>query len=388
MDDLRQEFWGDLQADLYVKNTAIYLANQSLEQIIREDGYKAHRPIVSHPDVGTYTPHSDIDFDEKSASKQTLEVSTFEYAAEDIDITEEKQVPYDLVQHSLTSIRQGLMNRVEQVYLSEIANADHTISGGTQEVTSANILDFFEEAEGILGAYDAPYETMMRAVVFGPRTVARLRRARGERETGLGDTVSQNGVVGAWNGWIVVQNNNLPWSATLTIDTEPADGDTVTIAGVVFEFQDDIDDTTSGYVGVLRNGTVGTARTNLAAAINGTLTVGTNYTALTARQKFMIRRKRNLTATSVEGMSFTGYGDIAVADDMTTATNLWSAQKTTPVFMIRGAIDLVLQFMELEVGSKEKGFAKLPKGVIGVGAETFDDGAQLMVKLDQDASNF
>lgn len=388
MDDLRQEFWGDLQADLYVKNTAIYLANQSLEQIIREDGYKAHRPIVSHPDVGTYTPHSDITFDTKSASKQTLTVSTFEYAAEDIDITEEKQVPYNLIEHSLTSIRNGLMNRVEQVYLDEIANADHTLSGGTQEVTSVNIMDFFEEAEGILGAYDAPYETMMRAAVFGPRTVARLRRARGERETGLGDMVSQNGVVGAWNGWTIVQNNNLPWSATLTIDTDPTNGDTVTIAGVVFEFQDDLSNTTSGYVGVLTDGTVANARTNLSYAILGTGTAGTNYTALTARQAFMIRRKRNLSCTTAEAMAFTGYGDISVAETFTAATNVWSAQKVTPVFMIRGAIDLVLQFMDLEVGSKEKGFAKLPKGVIGVGAETFDDGAELMVKLNQDASNF
>jgi len=38
MDDIRQEFWGDLQADLYVANTAIYLANQSLSELISETG--------------------------------------------------------------------------------------------------------------------------------------------------------------------------------------------------------------------------------------------------------------------------------------------------------------------------------------------------------------
>jgi len=96
MDDVRQEFWGDLQADLYVQNTAVYLANQSLSKLISTTGYKAHRPILSHPQVGTYTPHSDISFEEKSATKETLEVDTFEYAAEDIDITESKQTPYDL----------------------------------------------------------------------------------------------------------------------------------------------------------------------------------------------------------------------------------------------------------------------------------------------------
>ena len=141
MDDARLEFWGDLQVDLFVENSAVFLANTSLENLIRQDGRKAHKPILSHPQVGTYTPHSDISFETKTASKQTLEVDTFEYAAEDIDVTEEKQTPYNLLEHSLQSIRKGLMNRVEQVYLGNITSADHDINSGTAiEVTSVNIL--------------------------------------------------------------------------------------------------------------------------------------------------------------------------------------------------------------------------------------------------------
>ena len=56
--------------------------------------------------------------------------------------------------------------------------------------------------------------------------------------------------------------------------------------------------------------------------------------------------------------------------------------------MVRGAIDLVLQFMDLKVGDKEKGFADLPKGMIGVGSNMFDDGKVLTVNLTQDASDF
>jgi len=143
MDDARQEFWGDLQVDLFVTNSAVYLANQSLENLIRTDGRKAHRPILSHPQVGTYTPHGEISFETKTATKQTLEVDTFEYAAEDIDVTEEKQTPYNLLEHSLKSIRRGLNNRVEQEFLGNITSADHDINGGTAiEVTSANIFRF------------------------------------------------------------------------------------------------------------------------------------------------------------------------------------------------------------------------------------------------------
>lgn len=386
MDDARQEFWGDLQVDLFVANTAVYLANQSLENLIRTDGRKAHKPILSHPQVGTYTPHNDISFETKTATKQTLEVDTFEYAAEDIDVTEEKQTPYNLLEHSLQSIRKGLMNRVEQNYLDNITSADHNINSGTAlEVTSANILDILEEAEGKLGAFDAPYETAMRACVLGPRTVAKLRRAKSDRESRLGDATLQNGVVGPWQGWTVVQNNNLPWSATLTIATTPTDGDTVTIAGVTFTFKTTLGSTAGQ---VLIGGSAANARANLKSAVEGGGTAGTDYVALGLRDQFLLYRKRNIAATSDEAMAFTGYGDISVSETLTAAADVWSAQKQQSVLMVRGAIDMVLQFMDLKIADKEKGFADLPKGIIGIGTQMFDDGKVLAVNLTQDVSNF
>ena len=380
---MNKEFWGDLQVDLYTANSAIYLANQSLEDIISTNGRKAHRPILSNPNMGTYTPHSDISFDEKSATDQYLEVDTFKYAAEDIDFTEKNQTPYNLVDHSLKSIRKGLMNIVEQEFMGELTNADHSIATSPIEITSLNILDVLEEAEGKLGAFDAPYETSMRAAVLGPRTVAKLRRAKSDRESKLGDTTLANGVIGPWQGWTVVQNNNLPWSATLGIATKPTDGDTVVISGVTFTFKDTI--ATAGHVYIGAN--VAASRANLKLAVeNGA--VGTAYIQLSNRDRFLITRKRTLACSSDEAMLFTGYGDISVSETFTDATDAWSAQYQTSSFMIRGSIDLVLQMMKLEVGDKEAGFADLPKGLIGIGTRTFDDGALMMVKATQDASNF
>lgn len=386
MNDIKLEFWGDLQADLYTANTAVYLANQSLEDVIRQDGRKAHKPILSHPQTGTYTPHNDISFDTKTASKQTLEVDTFEYAAEEIDITEKNQTPYDLLNHSLTSIRKGLLNRVEQVYLGQISNAFHSISGSPVAVTSSNILDIIEEAEGKLGAFDAPYETSMRAMVLGPRTVAKLRRAKADRESRLGDVTLENGVVGPWMGWTVVENNNLPWSATLTINTNPTAGDTVTISGVTFTFVSSLSGASAGSVLVGANAAA--SRANLKAAVEGGTGAGSTYVDLSIRDKFILRRKRYVKCTSDAEMAFTGFGDISVSETLTASADGWSNQKQQAVFMVRGAIDLVLQFVDLKVADKEKGFADLPKGIIGVGAKMFDDGAVLAVKLEQDASGF
>ena len=388
MDAVQQEFWGDLQIDLYTQNSAIYLANQSLETILSTNGRKLHRPILSHPQVGTYTAHTDISFERKTASDQYLEVDTHEYAAEDIDDTESSQTPYGLTDHSLMSIRKGLMNIVEQEFLSEVVNADQTISGAPIEVTSTNVLDIIEEAEGRLGAFVVPFETEMRALVLGPRTVAKLRRARGERETKMGDSVQSNGVVGPWNGWTVVQSNNLPWSASLGLATQPTAGDTITISGVTFEFQSTLSSAAAGNVAVKIGADAAATRANLSKCLADTGTVDTDYAQMTAKQSFIIRRKRRVAATTAASMAFTGFGDISVSSDLTDTTDGWSNQRQKASFMVRGAIDIVIQLMKLEVMRKEKGFADLVKGLIGVGAKTFDDGASMMVLLDQDASGF
>lgn len=388
MDDLRQEFWGDLQVDLYTANTAVWLSNQRLEQLISTDGYKAHLPIVSHPHTGTYTPHEEISFRSKTARKQTLTVNRFEYAAEDLDVTESKQTPYDLLSHSLTSIRRGLMNRFEQVYLSEISNAKHSISGSPVTLETSNALDIFREAGSKLGSFDVPRATAMRAIVLGPNSVEILRKVKSERESSLGDNVLENGVIGPWHGWTVVENNNLPWSATLTMDTNPTADDTVTIAGVVFTFVSSLTGAAAGSVLIDTDTGVSVTRANLKAAVEGGTGAGTTYVDLNEEDDFILRRKRYVKCTSVEAMAFTGFGDIAVSETFTASTNVWSAQKQDAIFMVRGAIDAVLQFMDLEVGSKEKGFAKLPKGIFGMGAEMFYDGAIASVRLNLNASNF
>jgi len=390
MDDLKQEFWGDLQADLFTVNSAVYLANTSLESLISQNGRKAHKPILSHAPVGTYTPYSDITFARKYAAKGTLEVDTFDYAADEIDVTDKSQSPYDLLQNSLNSIRRGLMNAFEQKFLSEVTNAYHSINGGTAfELTSDKVLDVFQEADSKLGSFDVPVETAMRAAVLGPNAVAIMRRVKAERESSLGDSVLANGVVGPWHGWTVVQNNNLPWSATLTIDTNPTAGDTVTISGVVFTFR--ASPSLPGEVDIGNDAAA--SRANLKKAVEGGAGAGTDYIDLTGTQRaimdsFILRRKRNVHCGSAEGMLFTGYGDIVVSETFTAATNVWSLQRQSAIFMVRGAIDAVMQFLDLKIGDKEKGFADLPKGIIGMGTEMFADGAISSVKMILDASNF
>lgn len=395
MDDAKLEFWGDLQADYYTQTSALYLANQSLETVLSTDGKKAHKPILSNPDVGTYTPHTDITFKQKAAEKQELTVDQFVYAAEVIDATEKNQTIYDLIGHSSMGIRQGLINRTEQIFTSKITNAAHSFNGGTYiALDTTNIYDVFEEADGTLGAFDIPTNSEDRVAVFGPRTVALLRKARSQRETPLGDTVAKNGVIGPWKGWTIVQNNNLPWTATLAMATQPTAGDDWTILGRKIEFVASLsglsvsaETTTKAYV--LLGANAAAAQANFVALINGAAGAGSTYVEFDPVSAFMIRNKRQITATSDStNVVLSGYGDIKVEENMTAAGNVISNQRQDSVLMMRGAIDLVMQFMDLEIGDKEKGFADLPKGLIGVGAKMFQDGALAAFHVPQDVSGW
>jgi hypothetical protein len=395
MDDAKAEFWGDLQADYYTETSALYLANQSLESVISTNGRKGHRPILSNPSIRDYVPHTDITFDQKTAESQYLEVDTFPSAAEVIDITEKNQSQYDLLGHSSKAIRQGLINRTEQIFMSKITGAAHTFNAGTYlALDTTNIYDVFEEADGTLGAFDIPMNTDARVAVLGPRTVSMLRKARSQRETPLGDTVDTRGVVGPWKGWTIVQNNNLPWTATLAMATQPTAGDDWTILGRKIEFVASlsgltVDASSSTKAYVLRGADAAAAQANFVALINGAAGSGTTYVDFDLVSAFMIRNKRKITAASNStNVVLSGYGDITVVENMTAAGNVVSQMRQDSVLMMRGAIDLVMQFMDLEIGSKEKGFADLPKGIIGVGAKMFQDGALGAFRVPQDVSGW
>jgi hypothetical protein len=385
--DVRAEFWGNLQAEFYTTTSALYLANQELESVISTDGRKAHKPILSQPSIRDYVAHQDLTFDKKKAEKQTLEVDTFPTAAEVIDITERNQTPYDMLTQSSTAIRRGLINRVEQKFNENILDAAHVVNGGTYfKLDEDSILSTIEEADGTLGSFDIPMDTSMKVAVMGPRTIAAIRKNKLSRETPLGDTVFQNGVIGPWQGWTFVQNNNLPWSATFTLDTNPTAGDEIRIMSRKVEFVSDLTGADAG--SVLIGANPAATRANLVALLSGGAGAGTTYVDFDIVSAFIIRNKRRIQATTAEAMAFTGFGDITVSEDMTAETNVWSNERQESIFMMRGAIDLVMQFMELEIGDKEKGFADLPKGIIGVGSKMFQDGALMSVRVPQNVSSW
>lgn len=394
MNDIKLEFWGDMQKTLWVENSALnVLSNSQLEGLISTDGRKAHKPVISLPHSGTYTPYQDINFNRKTASKQTLEVDTFSYAADEIDITDKNQTRYPLTETAASDQMKTHNNKIEQIVMSKISGAFHTIQGAgntTLTVDTTSIFDIFEEADTKLGSVDAPFDN--RVAIFGPHVIATIRKAKSQRETGLGDMVLSNGVVGPWAGYKVIQNNNLPYKATLTMDTNPTAADTVTIAGVTFEFVAALANVSStSYIAVVIGNAVADTRLNLKNAIEGNAaSKGTTWAEATGsvgtNHRFVLSEKRGIAITNAQAMALTGFGDIVVSESFTAATNVWSAQEQTAIMGVAGMIDLVLQIQEIDTTKKEKGFADLVKSLIGVGAKMFDDGARVAIKVRVNAS--
>ena len=394
MTDLKLEFWGDMQKTLWVENSALnVLSNTQLEGLISTDGRKAHKPIISLPHSGRYTPYNDISFNRKTASKQTLEVDTFSYVADEIDITDKNQTRYPLTETAASDQMRTHNNNIEQFVMSKISGATHVIQGAgdtTLTIDTTSIFDVFEESDTKLGSSDAPFEN--RIAIFGPHVISTIRKAKSQRETGMGDMVLSNGVVGTWNGYKIIQNNNLPYTATLHMATKPTAKDTVTIAGVTFEFVVALANVSStSYIPVvigddeasarlaLKNAIIGDADSKGTTWAEATGSVGTNH-------RFVLSEKRGISITNAEDMVLTGFGDIVVSETLTAVADVWSAQEQTAVMGVAGMIDLVLQIQEIETTKKEKGFADLVKSLIGVGTYMFDDGARCAVRVRVNAS--
>lgn len=393
--DLDKQYWSaEMQKTLFVENTAVFLADYEPSRVLAADGRKFHKPIISKPKTGTYTPYSDITLNTLKSSDQELEVDQFKYAAEEIDDTDRKQNFYDAASFAAMSMQKQLNNLIEQHWLSQVSSALNTVDAGSVggvagnaiQLDTSNAVRVFTASHTKLDMQDAPFAE--RYAIVGAHTVGVLREVKGGRESTLGDSVLQNGIIGPWQGWTVVQNNNLPYSAVLTMGTNPTANDTVVIAGVTFTFV--ASPTNPGDVDIGSDEDV--SRANLTAAINGGAGAGTAYIELNSEDRFILTEKRSVVATnnnSNNTMSIAGYGDIVVSETFTAGGNVWGSQRQKSVFMLRGAIDLAVQMpANVEITRKEKGFADIVKSLEMYKAKAFNDGARVLVNVNLDASNW
>lgn len=370
------------------------IANTQLRNILSGEGRKAHRTILSYPASQTYTPGTDMTIIPLNGSKETLEVDTFLSSLMSVDDTEEKQSIVDLGSKVAMRMMKDHNNKIEQAVLGQTSQALHFLdagsvggSAGTNMSLNTDVIpQVFVSADTKLDAIDAPKAG--RTAVVGGHFMRWLKLQQAGRDTQFGDGVNTRGVVARLFGWDIVESNNLPFSAVLTMATQPANGDTITIAGVVITLHATL--IASNWADIRTD--VDTTRTFIRDLINyqngtgGTVagTVGTDFTDVSAEERFLWRKRGLLAVDSAanDTLTVTGYGDITVAASMTTTTNVWGSQTQNSLFCVRGCIDQVVQMPpKIEISREPKQFADLIKSLLGYGVKTFADGKREMVNV-------
>ena len=397
LSSLNPQFWAkEAQRSLFVENKAMAIANTTLRNLVAGEGDTVTRTIVSYPASSTYTPGTDITNDTVTGSSEDLTIATWLASKVTVDDTEKVQSIIELGSNISNKMMKDHNNRIEQAVLVEVTNAVHTLddgnvggtSGSNAIVNTNTVPQFFIAADTKLDAQDAPKAG--RTAVIGGHFLGQLKLQQAARPTAFGDGVNSRGIVTNLFGWDMLYSNNLPYTAVLTIATNPTADDTITIAGVTFKFV-----ATLAAAGDLNIGSSAAASVaNLVVALNDPATsiteaTDTGYTKLNAEDIFMLRDKRRVTAvaTSATVTTISGFGDIVVSETLTASADVWSGQRQDSLFLVRGAMDMIVQIPpKIEVVRDQDQFADIVKSLLGYGKKTYADGAREMVRVKIDAS--
>ena len=340
------EYWTPSMQETFLKESvALGIANTELRADLK-DGDTLHKPYGSYPRVQTYTKGTDITVKDIDSTDDTLTVSTAKVASFYVDDIDRIQNKYDTIREFATIAQRQLNNTLDQAVFAEYSNAGTTLDdgdiGGTDGngivMSAANTANIFTAAGRTLNGKKRLGGD--RFALVGPRMLETIQNYVGGRETGFGETVSDNGKVANRFGFGLRLSNNLPFTATLDGATIFADTETITINGVTFTADADGAAVGAGHFSI--QATAALCIAQLASAINDDGTPGVDtYIALSAEDRQLIE-EAGITATiSGTDLLLTGYGDIVVSEAC--AGTGWSVQKQYSLMGVNGAIDLVTQ---------------------------------------------
>ena len=391
------QYWAtEMQQIFFKENVAIALANTGLRDEL-PFGTVLNKPYRSHARVTNYTKGTDITIADRSSGNETLTVNTAKITPFYVDDLDKQQNKWDMAAKYAADGMRLLNNVLDQAVLAEYSNATSTVyagdigeSGATTAIalTQANVQKVFSASARKLDQLDIP--TANRFAAVGPRIMETLRLYNAGRETGFGETVADNGVVGTRFGFKLFQTNNLPFTATLTTSAAIANAETVTINGCTFTFVDSMVGTAGT---VYSGGNDADTTAQLVAAINacstGTEGTGNTYRLPSDANAWKIAKAGIVATDGGTTMTIVGYGDIAVSETMGQGANVWSVQKQYMLAGLIGATDLLVQKapnVEFRVAEKRLGRYIYPW--MNFGKKTFADMADALVAVHLDASGY
>ena len=342
------EIWrAEMQETFFKESTALGVASVDLRKELSV-GDTLHQPYGSYARVQTYTKGTDITVKDVNATDDYLTVDTAKVASFYVDDLDKVQNKYDAAANFAKGAMAQLNNVIDQAVLSTgKSNAGTTLTGASIGEAAGGIVFTPGNTAAVATAIGRVLDTNKRLRgerfwMIGPRMKETIVNYVGNRETGFGDSVGDNGKVANRFGLSLTLSNNLPWEGALELSVQPTDGDTVLINGVTFTFKTTLGSTAGN---VLIGADAAAARVNLVKAVNDTGTVDTHYVALSDEDRQLLEESGLVATDNIAGtqIGFAGFGDIVVSETFTSGSNVWHDTYQYSLAGIKGSVALVAQ---------------------------------------------
>lgn len=362
------------------------------EQSNLSRGDKVSRLYRSNFRVQDYTRGSSITIDDVTDTEETLSVDQEKVIGFYIDDFDALQSNYRLQAEYSSDATVQLGNRIDGTVLAEVANANDSIDdgdiGGTNgngiTLTTSNIQKVIAAAARKLNLQNVGMD--MRFGAVSPHFHDTLIQYIGGKDTDDADMVNKNGQFMKYYGFDFMMSNATYWTGILNFETNPTDGDTVTINGVTFTFKATLG-STAGNVHICS--TAAKTLDQLVSAIN---TPGTSvaeatdagFVALSQANQDKLERVTAVDGGTELQVSAKGLGYVVVSETLTDASDVWTPAKQIQHLLLgrKKCIDVVIQ-SQPKVQVKDVS-DKLGKNILAstlFGTKTFAEGAVEMVDV-------
>jgi hypothetical protein len=353
---LNPELWKSMTQD-FLNNSLVSMAvaNTKCEAYLNS-GDKVHFPYLADVRIQSYAQGTDLTVDALAATDDSLTVDQSKAVVFAMDPVQEKQALADYGNQMAYQASYVLRNEIDQnVIQSGVSNVNNTVTGGT--LTSSTIISKMTDVYAQLQRNNATDGEVF--AILDPDRAALLSQTFIANGFQIGDNTLRNGFSGRAVGFDVYTSNNLKYSVTLTVDTQPANTDTLTIAGITWTC---VTDGTAANAGEIAIGAdLADFKTILPLALNGGGTPGASAYIDIATADRRVYQNAQLTAASAfvgNDLTITAYGKMSPSETFTTATNIFGTETTNMLFGRKGAVSLAIQMQpELYIRPEPKQLA-------------------------------
>lgn len=339
---LNPEVWKPIVQD-YLNNMLIarQVCNTKCEALL-SSGDQVNFPFINDVRVQSYAQGTDLVADAIAATQSSLIVDQSKAAIFVMDPVQEKQALANYGMQLAYQSAYVLKNNIDQHMLATgVTGAAGTVVGGTLDAST--MYSKMTDVRAVLSRQNATDGELF--AVLDPERIALVEQSFVANGFNLADSTLKNGFAGNLNGFRVYTSNNLKYSVTLTMDTQPTNLDTITVYGVTWTW---VTDGTAANPGEINIGAdLADAKAILVSAINGTAppAVG-DYVDVSVANRRVYQNAQVTEAAFGGNLSvFTAFGKISASETFTAATNVFGTETSNLLFGRMGAISLAMQMM-------------------------------------------